>query len=349
MTDRLAYKDDLPGSRRAPCLGCGGRVVTARDPHVLFGGKRDGSLLTAIDAAPWVSYATDVDAIYTEQDLYRLGAAHRDCAPLARRRLEAREVELPDELPELLVDDGAGELPELHLPRQRGFCPFCGEPDASEEHVFPKWISRELTKLAPLQMTADYGTRQVRSLEITAPVCTRCNNRWLSVLETDVQPILAPMIRGEERTLSANEQRLLAAWAVKTAMMLDLTSPTPVIPVGFFQHVRQTREALPSNVVWVGGYLGNRKAIWAEHRGLHLGIPETEPPNGFVTTFTVFRVLFQVLGHFTKGGATFTEGRLYAAGLWPIAPAQREAVDWPRERLAFNDEAVAELAQSING
>jgi hypothetical protein len=349
MADRRAYKGDLPGSRRAPCLGCGHTVVTARDPHVLFGGKRDGSLLIAIDAAPLMSFATDVDRIYTEPDLYLLGIVHRDCAPLARQRLEARDVELPEELPVLLVDEEASELPELHLPRQPGFCSFCGGPDASEEHVFPKWVSRELTRLAPLHMTTDYGIRQVRSLELTAPVCAHCNNRWLSVLESDVQPILAPMMRGEDRTLSAVEQRLLGTWAVKTAMMLDLASPTPVIPVGFFQQFRQVREALPRNAVWLGAYLGHKKAIWAEHRALHLGIPKGESPNGFVTTFTVFRVLFQVVGHFTKGGAKFKEGRLYAAGLWPIAPRQRETVDWPREGLAFNDEAIEKLAESIGG
>jgi hypothetical protein len=60
MSERRPFKNDLPGSRSAPCLGCGGRVVTARDPHVLFGGKRDGSLLIAMDAEPQRSYASDV-------------------------------------------------------------------------------------------------------------------------------------------------------------------------------------------------------------------------------------------------------------------------------------------------
>lgn len=76
----LAYTRDLPGSRRAPCLGCGGRVVTARDAHVRIGGKRDGSLLMVIDAAPFTTLATEADRILTELDLQ----APRRCPPCMR-------------------------------------------------------------------------------------------------------------------------------------------------------------------------------------------------------------------------------------------------------------------------
>lgn len=349
MTEAVPYKNDLPGSKRAPCLGCGERVVTARDAHVLFGGKRDGSLLIAWDTEPQLSYATDVDRIYTERDLFLLGVAHRNCGPLARRRLEAQEVELSDELPQLRVDEEVGDLPQIHLPPASDQCAFCGATGTTDEHVFPRWVSRELVKLAPLQVMTERGPRQSRSLEITVPVCEKCNNRWLSVLENDVQPVLRPLIRGEERTLTPADQRVLAAWAAKTALMLDLASGAPIIPTGFYYEFRQLRTALPSQAVWLAAYLGKSKAIWAEHRGLHLGVNEAEPPNAFVTTFSVFRVVFQVVGHFTKGGATFKEGRLLSLGLFPIWPARGEAAEWPRNRLAFADDGLAELAASING
>jgi hypothetical protein len=347
-SERLAYKDDLPGSRRSPCLGCGGRVVTARASHCLIGGKRDGSLLVVMDVEPQRSWATDVDRLYTERDLYLLGVAHRDCVDAARRRLEAQEVELPADLPQLLVDEEIGDLPQLHLPPTSGVCPFCGAADATDEHVFPRWVSRMLTELAPLQMNTQYGPRRLSTIDITAPVCGKCNTRWLSVLENDVQPTLAPLIRGEERALSVDEQRLLATWAVKTALTLDLTSGQPVIPTGFYHGFRQLRTPLPSHAVWLGAYNGN-KAIWAEHRPLHIGIGADEPPNGFVSTFTVFRCLFQVVGHFTKGGAAVADTRLLAHGLWPIWPPRADVVAWPRERLAFGDDAIADLAISISG
>jgi hypothetical protein len=42
-----------------PCLGCDGRVVAARDPHVMMAGKRDGSVLAMVDAAPMLMLASD--------------------------------------------------------------------------------------------------------------------------------------------------------------------------------------------------------------------------------------------------------------------------------------------------
>jgi hypothetical protein len=178
--------------------------------------------------------------------------------------------------------------------------------------------------------------------------CLRDVQQPLAILlENDVRPVLTPLIRGEERTLSLDEQRLLAAWAAKTALMLDLVASAPIVPAGFYCELRQLRTALPSQAIWLAAYLGNRKAIWAEHRGLH--ITEDEPPNAFITTFSVFRVVFQVVGHFTKGGATFDDTRLLSLGLARIWPACENPIDWPRERLAFGDDALAELAASING
>ena len=79
-------------------------------------------------------------------------------------------------------------------------------------------------------MPSPYGPRRIRSLDLTAPICVTCNNRWLAVLENDVQPVLAPLIRGEERTLAPREQQLLATWAVKTTLMLDLWTGKLLIP-----------------------------------------------------------------------------------------------------------------------
>ncbi|MGH9033243.1 MAG: hypothetical protein ACRDZV_14050 [Acidimicrobiia bacterium] len=142
---------------------------------------------------------------------------------------------------------------------------------------------------------------------------------------------------------------MLAAWAAKTALMLDLATGAPTIPTGFYHEFRQLRTALPSQAVWLAAYLGRNTAIWAVHRGLHIGIGGEEPPNAFVTTFNVFRIVFQVVGHFTKGGATVADARLVSAALSSIWPPRPDPIDWPRDRLAFNDEALRKLAASING
>lgn len=349
MSERLAYKGGLPGSRRSPCLGCDGRVVTARDPHVLIGGKRDGSVLAVFDAAPQRCWATDPERLF-EPGLELLGVAHRTCIDRARRRLEAQQVALPAELPQLLCDEEVADLPPLHLPPPAGCCAFCGAAETSEEHVWPRWVSRELSRYGGFIVSTPYGSRRVPSLEIKAPVCRPCNNRWLSVLEHDVQPLLGPMLHGQERTLAPDEQRLLAAWAVKTALMLDLSGGAPLVPTGFYHDFRLHRRALDSHIVFLAAYLGSRRAVWAQRAGLRIGgIPDTQPPNAFVATFTVFRVVFQVLGHFTVGSATLHGERWpFAPALVQIWPPQDHPVEWPPNRFALGDDALADLANSIN-
>jgi len=350
--ERAGYKNDLPGSRRAPCLGCDLPVVAARDAYIQIGGRRDGSLLVVMDVDPLVSYATDVDEIYRATDIYLLGLAHRTCRERACERLEARTVELPEELPLLLVDDEVDVdlLPPLHLPPSLQRCPFCNEPNATEEHAFPQWLSRELTTIGGLiDRTAQHLPRPLRKVGATVPVCGSCNNRWLSVLENDVRPVLTPLVRGEERQLDLREQRLLAAWASKTAMMLDIASGNPVIPAGFFQELRQQREALATQFVWIAGYGGGKWAAWVSHGGLHLGIEEREPANGFVTTFTAFRVVFQVVGHFTRGGADFNDDRIYQDALARIWPPGDGPISWPPNRIVFDDPWLIKLGESIDG
>lgn len=349
MNDEAAYKGDLPGSRRAACLGCGHRVVTARDSHCRIAGTRDGSVVLALDAKPLITLATDVDRFF-EPGLFLLGVAHRDCVPEARRRLEARQAKLPEDLPDLLVDQEAGDLPELHLPPAAGACAFCGSSPVTTEHVWAKWISRELQGHGGLVIQSEHGPRRRASIHITAPVCEKCNNRWLAVLENDVRPALAPLVRGEKtRTLSVGVQRLLATWAVKTALMLDLSTGSPVVPTGFFHEFRLRRYPLESHFVWLGAYRGSNWSVWASHRGVQFGARSGEPPLGFVTTFTAFRVIFQVVGHFTTGGAAIQDDRMLSAGLHQIWPPGEGPIEWPRDQLAFGDDALVELDRSFVG
>jgi hypothetical protein len=270
MTTGSSREGELPGSRRGLCLGCDALVVTARDAHVLFGGKRDGSFLAMFDAAPLLMLATDPDRLFGP-GLELLGVAHRACVDLARQRLEAHEVGLPDELPRLIADEAVGDLPVLHLPPTSGRCAFCGDTEVTDEHVWPKWISRKLGGRHGFIIASPHGPRLRRHLGMTAPVCMACNNRWLSVLEKDVQPILGPLIFGKERSLPPDEQRLLATWAVKTALMLDLGSDRPIIPTGFYHDFRLRRGPLPNYLVWIGAYRDWHYAAWRRTKSSALG------------------------------------------------------------------------------
>jgi hypothetical protein len=64
-------------------------------------------------------------------------------------------------------------------------------------------------------------------------------------------------------------------------------------------------------------------------------------------TYNVFRAVFQVCGSFMRE-ARLDDRRQLAIGLHRIWPAEDEDVYWPRDRLAFNDELLIALGDSIN-
>lgn len=343
-TPEEPYHPQSPAwARRGTCLACGKRVVFARDSFLQIGGKRDGSVLIFFETDPLRSQATDIDAVF-EGELELLGVTHRACRDIARVRLERQEVVFPKELPTLMVDEESGQLPHLHLPPESKQCPFCGGSPLTEEHAWSQWISDQLrTKSDSLVDLHPIPTAK-SIIPAAASTCAPCNNRWISVIDNDVKPVLEPLIDGRDSNLTSDEQRLLATWAVKTAFMLDLSSDSPVIPLGYYYDFRLQRSPLPSHIVWIGAYKDNKWAAWARLFPLHLRIPATDPPNGFLATFTAFRAVFQVLGHFTKGGASLRDGRPEAKALSTIWPSEGKTVPWPKGGLAFGNQSLDQLA-----
>jgi hypothetical protein len=74
-----------------------------------------------------------------------------------------------------------------------------------------------------------------------------CNDGWMAQLEARLQPILAPLIAGENAELAMADQFAIARWALKTALIFDLFIPrseTTGLPSGF----TATHPPIPSAV-----------------------------------------------------------------------------------------------------
>ncbi|HEY4277717.1 MAG TPA: hypothetical protein VGM91_05830 [Conexibacter sp.] len=103
------------------------------------------------------------------------------------------------------------------------------------EHIIPVWMVRyqqspdgEPGRLE--RWSVQRGRRDERSAYPTRggsqkvrSVCSDCNNGWMSDLETQVQPLLEPLLRKNAIRLSEAEQTVVATWAVKTALVLGST------------------------------------------------------------------------------------------------------------------------------
>jgi hypothetical protein len=59
-------------------------------------------------------------------------------------------------------------------------------------------------------------------------VCGKCNNEWMSQLETAVKPIILPLLVGAPSVLNADMQSTLARWILMKMMLAEQIFPTSV-------------------------------------------------------------------------------------------------------------------------
>lgn len=333
----------VPGFRRAPCLGCGERVVAARDALVTIAGTRDGTWITAFPIEPHLSYA---DPLPAPADVLLLGVAHRTCLQQAVDALRSGRILLASDLPAVVIDhppDDEPELADLTRPPTGHRCAFCDAPSGSDEHIFARWISRVLG--GTFVVKGDHGERSAKTIPLTTDrVCRSCNNNWLSVLENDCKSVLSDLMAGNDARLGEAEQRQVSTWAYKTALMIDLAYAGGV-QAGYHRQFELERSVPSSALVWIGGYTGSQ-AVSASVRPLQRGESAEKPPLAVLTTFTVGRLLVQLFHHFTVGGVTFDDQRIgapYLDQIWPTQPV----FTWPRRRVGFNDREVADLIDGV--
>jgi len=158
-------------------------------------------------------------------------------------------------------------------------CAFCGSTkNITREHVWPKWASQLLhgadAFTAYREFVGDgFEPEQPESWPVkpfdwtVKTVCSACNNGWMAELESAAKDALfGAAFAGRGRALHRGGQRTLAAWALKTAMMVEQTN-VPArrgIPRTEYAHLRECGEPSESVRVWLGSYAGEQ-AVAGRH------------------------------------------------------------------------------------
>jgi hypothetical protein len=238
-------------------------------------------------------------------------------------------------------------------------CLLCGrDGEQSREHVIPRWARRAFNIPGPVTILRGEGEgrpstpidkRPTLSITLDRAVCRRCNSEFLGALEKAVKPILEPMmLRHEETTLNIEQQGLLATWVVKSAYLLELAwrqrYPDARPIEGYvasepeWAWLRQYREPPPRSRVWLGCFDARQTTTMNyEPSGAPVPVPQREPLNGHLTSFTLGYVAFQVFSidfvlADSVGAVQFQPPAPppeLAGAILPIWPTRLRPIQWP--------------------
>lgn len=175
-------------------------------------------------------------------------------------------------------------------------CPMCGKMGhQTKEHVWPKWLHQ--SPMAKNLLANSHGERMsyeyadlciengravavpknvnVAKLvpQITARICSKCNNGWMSTLEVKVKRVLSPVVMKDSTVhVTGLDARYLAVWAVKTAMTYIIALKKSQ---GCFTdtEVRRmaARQEIPTRCkVWLRPMTGLKQFIATRYEGLFM-------------------------------------------------------------------------------
>lgn len=233
----------------------------------------------------------------------------------------------------------------------RSSCVFCGTRPTTVEHLFPQWLGRYLGRQ---RTVSQLGAGDADGIDIYHTftgmsyvakgkvVCKGCNGGWMKGLEDGASPVIKRMF--DEKIAigipagSDPTRVTLAAWAFKTAIMLQFQARGSVIPLSVYREFYVTKRPPTSCVVYLAHHTvgrtscGHHSIKWAVSAPIPSSLGGQYEGDMYAITFFVKNVVLQVVGYhpslpdpfgFRVGfPQTFAK---YVQRLWPSG----YAVQWP--------------------
>jgi hypothetical protein len=239
---------------------------------------------------------------------------------------------------------------------------FCGERRAdNKEHALPDWLTPYLLDLEGHdrilhRQPGEAGERRriTKRLDLEVKrICARCNQGWMSELETAIKPVLVPLLQGQDAILPEAGQRLLAFWTVKTASMLQFTSKEHPVPPDYLREVYENRESRTpprTTQIWVGA-CADRGLAFHTSRGIEVGSrnspddPSARWAKGYGSTIRIGHLVLKVFAHRLDDGPTLKHSEPHVAAALPeLWPYGGRPIRLPPEAGFFDLDGVLTLA-----
>lgn len=241
-------------------------------------------------------------------------------------------------------------------------CIFCGaEGPLTNEHVWPRWAQPLLLSddtLIPVyhvinvdgEAPAQRSFKTRRFTETIHKVCADCNNGWMASLEERAKPLIEAMIADESLTLGQEAQGVLAAWALKTAIVLNAAQSAPWRPSVLTEearHLAATGTATGNVLVLLSGFIDAppaRSRLWGTTAQVLTQSGERITADIYGATIALSTVCLQVMYTAVPdmADAFALEARPAIHLIWPY----RAPLDWS-QRNSFADDGFEGLATAV--
>jgi hypothetical protein len=257
------------------------------------------------------------------------------------------------------------------MPQQ--VCIFCERArplvTITKEHVISRWVdlvltpevlgpdrSFERTATGPDGVTTSkmWPTEVIAAIEaplVCGASADGCNGGWMSGLDGQVRHLLEPMMLGNPRTLSPEEQLTIATWAAMKSMVLEYVWGAEQV-ITLPQEARTSlfrQQRPPANMqirIAAVESQGRPALIYRDVYQLQAEAPGSTSLPGFAScsTFVFGCFVVQIYGtsNITRAPSPAPHGRAY----FVIYPPTGSAVSWPPPE-ALDDAELDQFAHPL--
>lgn len=218
-------------------------------------------------------------------------------------------------------------------------CIFCESPADSKEDMFPRWIHEKVkTRELLSRRMGDSQSTLTEDQEVRIKcACARCNNGWMSRLETKCKPLIGSLLEDLSLSLDAEHRKFLSEWVLKTAMVNDANEGRTRFFTDAECHAfKSGNRKIPDGTgVWAGRFTGRTlSAIGSEFR---LDSPTAQGvARGHVFTVCVGHLILQILSLHKKADITSVsvvaskvKWDNFLVSVWPPSKASAQKLVWP--------------------
>jgi len=236
-------------------------------------------------------------------------------------------------------------------------CLFCGQQAGSREHLWGAWIHRR-KDFGPLRISIGGSPEKIISNpeQKISTVCGKCNNGWMGDLEAQNIPLIGCLMQDIATPLDASQQFSLAAWTMKTAMVLDSVKGRKKSLFYERSECVRMREnhTIPDRTrIWIGR--SSLSSLGAYGTDLAIVLPDTLKVGvGCATTIIVGHLAVQVLAthvfpeHEDKNiGDIPPKPGPWDEMLLPIWPIGSRPVTWP-PLITFTNSGERSIARLMD-